>query len=99
MTFLDLLIYALATFRVALMVSAEDGPAFIFRKIRRMPPPKSATHKGISCTLCCSVYAAALAATAFAFREQFPWVQMWLIYPLAFSGAAVCLHMQFTKDL
>lgn len=89
---------SLATFRLALLVSREDGPAFIFRKLRRLPPAKSATKEGLSCPLCLSFYSSALVTGFFYWLEL---ISVWQtpLYWLSFSAAATCLHMTFTKDL
>lgn len=97
MTFLDLLIYSLACFRLSLLVSKEDGPYWLFAKLRRLPPPKSSARQGINCIYCVSMYAAGLVVTCYLFRGRFAWVEPWFIWPLAVSAAAVCLNQSFTK--
>lgn len=91
-----LVIAGLATFRLSLMVSKEDGPAFIFRKLRRLPPPKSATKEGLSCPLCLAVWASALVVLGLAFKDSQPWIS-YVLHWLAISSIAVCLNQQFTK--
>lgn len=86
--FLILLLGGLATFRLALLVSSEDGPAFIFRKLRRLPPPKSATREGLSCPWCVSVWASALVTGYFWWLD---WIagREWPVWWLAISAVAI----------
>lgn len=95
MTPFDLLILSLATFRLSLLVSKEDGPYWVFQKLRRIPPPKSSTREGLNCQWCVSVHAATLILSMFLFWNNF-WT-MAFIYMLAISGAAICVNQQFTK--
>lgn len=60
LAFFYLLLGGLATFRLALLISSESGPAFIFRKLRRLPPPKSSAKEGLSCIWCLSIWFAAM---------------------------------------
>ena len=96
MNWFALIIGGLVTFRLALLVSKEDGPAFIFRKLRKLPPPKSATKQGLSCPFCVSVYAAALVTGYEWWLEWIPANQTPL-YWLAMSTLAIFANQQFTK--
>lgn len=91
-----LVIAGLATFRLSLLVSKEDGPAFVFRKIRRLPPPKSATKEGLSCPFCVSVYASALIILMLAFKDAYPWLT-YVLHWLAISSIAIIINQQWTK--
>lgn len=90
------LLGSLATYRLALMVSKEDGPAWIFRKLRNTPPKRSSAREGIRCEWCVSIWASALASTfllvlgAFTGRE-------WPLWWLAMSAVAVLLNQAATK--
>lgn len=81
---------------MALMLSSESGPAWIFRKLRNVPHKKSSIHEGIRCIWCTSVWVAAATTTFFFWRGAFDLAE-WPLYWLAFSGAAVALNQQFTK--
>lgn len=85
----------LATYRLSLMLSKESGPMRIFRKIRNIPPPKSAAKEGLSCPLCSSVWFAAIPAVFFCHFGYAPWSESWLWW-LSFSGGAVLLHLRDT---
>lgn len=87
-------LYALAVFRIALMVSKEDGPAWIFRKLRKVPPPRSSARQGLSCPFCVSVWAA-IPMTAQAFYQPL-WGEL-VVMVLALSAVAVILNQAFTK--
>lgn len=97
MTWFIFLVGSLVTYRLALMLTDEDGPAYIFRKLRNVPPKKSSAHEGIRCIWCASVYFAAATATFFWWRGYFPGVE-WPLYWLGLAGAAVGLNQMWTKD-
>lgn len=96
LTWLHFLIAALATFRLSLLVSKEDGPAFIFRKLRRVPRPHSAAREWLSCLFCISVTASAVVCLilwwAGITAHWGEWILMWL----AFSSAAILMNQKFT---
>lgn len=88
---------SLTTYRLALMFSVESGPGRIFKKLRNLPPPKSATREGLSCLHCESIWwAAPTTALLFCLGE----IKVWHtpLYWLAFSAVAVVLHHAFTAD-
>lgn len=91
-----LIIGGLATFRLALLFSRESGPARMFRKLRNLPPPKSATREGLSCPYCLGLHFSAIITTFLWWQEKIPGVE-WPIYWLAISGVAVVLHLAFAK--
>lgn len=91
-----LAIAGLATFRLALLVSKEDGPAWIFRKIRRLPPPKSSAKEGLACPWCVSVWAAALMVLLLANKDSWVWVTF-VLHWLAISALAIIVNQQWTK--
>jgi hypothetical protein len=96
MNFLYLIIGGLATFRISLLVSKEDGPAFIFRKIRRMPPKKSSAHEGLSCPWCVSVWASAIVTTFYWWTSIITGVE-WPLHWLAISALGIIINQQWTK--
>ena len=96
MNWFHLIAGGLVTFRIALLFSKEDGPAYIFRKIRRLPPPKSSARDGLSCEWCMSIWASALVA------YYYYWIELitakdWPIYWLAMSAIAIIINQQWTK--
>lgn len=96
MDFFHFLIGTLAVHRLSLLVSKEDGPAFIFRKLRKAPPKKSSIDDGLSCQWCMSVHASALVCLWFWWQGMLPGSQ-WPLYWLAMSSAAICINQAFTK--
>lgn len=96
MEWLALIVGGLATFRIALMVSKESGPFFFFRKLRKLPPPKSATKEGLSCPFCVSVHAAAVVT---AYIWWIGWIEpKWIpLYWLSVSSISVFCNQQWTK--
>lgn len=54
------LVSALATYRLSLLVSKEDGPAWVFRKLRRVPKAGSSAREGLSCPWCLSIWFSAV---------------------------------------
>src|SRR5689334_4572605 len=97
MQFLYLIIGGLAAFRLSLMVSKEDGPAYSFRKIRKLPPKKSSTAEGLSCTWCVSIWAGALVAFYLWLIGKVPGNEFPL-YWLAQSAIAIICNQQWTKE-
>lgn len=83
---LTLTLASLATFRVALMVSTEEGPFSAFTRLRGALDPDQRTWlgRGVNCVFCVSFWAAwpILALT------WFDW-GLFLVAGLALSGAAV----------
>lgn len=100
-----LLVYSLAVYRVALLLSDDDGPYKMFSKLRswlkreaREHPAvrKSAIRQGITCIRCASIWVAAPVAVWAIFYSQLPrWLAMLgdgFIFMLALSMAAILLH-------
>src|SRR2546423_6380650 len=96
MKFLYLLLGGLATFRLSLLVTKEDGPAYIFRKIRNSPPEKSSAKEGLSCEWCMSIWMSAVVTTYFWLLAIIPGRE-WPLYWLAMSGIAIICNQQWTK--
>lgn len=81
MNFLDLIIFALATWRISTMLVREDGPFFVFKKIREI---SGITHDQVgrvltvpdrlfagllSCVWCTSVWVSGI------------WIVLWIALP------------------
>jgi hypothetical protein len=88
---LILLISALATYRLSLMLSSEEGPLAIFARIRRKVPPKTNPGRGIRCFICWSVWIAA-AVTLYLLWLGMITKEILPLYWFAVSGAAVLVH-------
>lgn len=96
LTWLHFVLGVLATFRLSLLVSKEDGPAFIFRKLRRVPPPHTATREWLSCLFCISVTASAgVCGLLWWVGIELTWGE-WILLWLSFSAAAILLNQKFT---
>lgn len=96
------LLYALAVFRLSLLVSKEDGPAWIFRKLRRAVPKDSSAKIGIQCQWCVSMWMS-LPVSLYAFHRQIvpEWLGYlgdWFILMLALSTVAIAINQTFTKS-
>lgn len=103
--FLTLTVDALATFRLALMLSSDVGPFAVFTKLRSFlkreakeskPLRASKIHEGIECSRCSSVWCAIPIAT-YAYCRRF--LADWfcaavdvLLVALALSAIAVLLN-------
>lgn len=101
MTIIDLLILALATWRLSSLIVNERGPWHVFQHIRErfgighdesgliavIPP----TFMGelLTCLWCCSCWVGAAVAVMLYFQ---PVATIWLVLPLALSGAAVVIE-------
>lgn len=98
MTFLDLLIYSLACFRLSLLLTVEDGPAFIFRKLRNVPPQKSSLHKGIRCQWCAGIWMSIVVMACHFYRATIPWIEPLFIWPLAVAAVSIVVNQQWVKE-
>jgi hypothetical protein len=92
------LLAALATFRLSVMFSKENGPGRIFKRLRAQAPAKSSLREGLACPLCESIWWSALITALCYFFEYVPRGTL-PIYWLAVSAGAVVLNQAFTKDL
>lgn len=100
-TWIELLVYGLATFRASLMISEDDGPynfflnmrAWLTRKAKTEPAVrKSAVHKGVKCRRCSSIWVSGmLACVILSDTLQGILVIKWGILVLALSGLAMLL--------
>jgi hypothetical protein len=96
MKFFYLILGGLAAFRLSLLVSKEDGPAYIFRRLRKAPPENSSVKEGLSCQWCMSVWAGALVALYMWWIKIFPGDE-WPLHWLAISAIAVICNQQWTR--
>lgn len=96
MNFFYLLLGGLATYRLSLLISKEDGPAYIFRKLRKLPPPKSSAKDGLSCEWCMSIWMGGVVAL-YLYWAQFIAGKEWPLYWLAMSAIAIICNQQWTK--
>lgn len=96
MTAFEFIICSLACFRLTRLITDDDGPGFIFRKLRRLPQKRSSVRKGISCPFCVSFYfALAISVFEVLARELDPY-QAVIVMP-AIWGASVLLNQTFVK--
>jgi len=96
MNFFFLILGGLAAYRLALLVSKEDGPAYIFRRLRHLPTEESSAKVGLSCEWCVSVWAGALVALYMWWIGLFPGAE-WPLYWLAISALAIIFNQQWTR--
>ena len=91
---IDLILYALATFRVALMFSKEQGPCNVFDGVRQCIEGKArCLTQGIHCLWCWSIWVGS-------FFAGYYWLMGradFFIAMLAFSAVAVILNQAFTQ--
>ena len=97
LSWMELLVGALVTFRLATMVAQEAGPGKVFEKTRKLPKTKT-WRDGLQCPYCVSVYASSLVTTSYVALGWLSW-QDALFTPLAFSALSVIMTRQWTKDL
>jgi len=96
MKFFYLLLGGLVAYRLSLMISKEDGPAYIFRKIRKLPPKNSSAKEGLSCAWCMSIWTGALVAAYLWLIGIIPGIE-WPLYWLGLSAIAIICNQQWTK--
>src|SRR6266705_964295 len=97
MKFFYLLLGGLVAFRLSLMISKEDGPAYIFRKIRKLPANASSAKTGLSCTWCMSIWAGAVVALNLWILKIIPGNE-WPLYWLGTSALAIICNQQWTRE-
>ena len=96
MTVFEFVLGSLATHRLSLLVSHEDGPAWVFRKLRNIPDKKSSLHKGIRCQWCVSQWMGGAVASFYWWTGVLEPMDT-ILASLAFSSAAICVNQAFTK--
>jgi uncharacterized protein DUF1360 len=92
MTWLLFVAASCAVYRAGRMIAEEDGPGFVFKKLRDAHTnDKRALDVGLRCFYCVSVWAA-LAATVFLCLVT--WVDLWLwpIWWFGIAGAAAKIY-------
>lgn len=110
LTFLQLLIYSLAVFRLALFFSSDLGPwgfasklrSFLKREAKTNKPLRdSKLHIGVGCLRCEALW---MAAPIGAYATYKPMLPNWfisgaelVILVLALSSAAILLHRMFPQ--
>lgn len=92
MTWLTATLASLAIYRVARMVAEEDGPAFVFKRLRdRFTDQHSSIALGLRCTYCISFWVALpIAVWLVVFGGWDAW--LFPIWWLGLAGAAVKLY-------
>lgn len=96
MNFFYLVLGGLAAYRLSLLISKEDGPAYIFRRLRKLPSRNSSAKEGLACEWCMSIWTGAGVALYFWLLRIIPGAQ-WPLYWLAFSAIAIICNQQWTK--
>lgn len=96
MNWFYLLLGSLVTYRLALLVAKESGPMFVFRKLRRLPEPKSSLKEGLSCQWCLSVWASAPVTGYFVWLGVVEAREMPLWW-LGMSALAIFYNQAFTR--
>lgn len=96
----EFLVLALAVYRLALMVTKEAGPGWVFKRlrglVRRKAPKESHMDEGISCQFCMSMQIAIVVATTAHFWWDTSTYQIGA-YALALSATAIMCNQVFTK--
>ena len=94
LTWLEFLVGCLATFRIALLISKEDGPADASRKMRSAAP-SGWIKRGFYCQWCQSFWWGMATALFFTLTGRIAWADF-VIYWLAFSAGAIVINQAFT---
>lgn len=96
MTPLLFILAVLATYRLSLLFSKESGPARIFQKLRRVPPPRSSAREGLSCQWCMSIYSSAVVTAFLCVKGVVHPLDSPLVW-LAVSAGAIVVNQAFTR--
>ena len=97
MKFFYLIAGGLAAYRLSLLISKEDGPAYIFRKLRKLPSKNSSTKEGLACEWCTSIWTGALVALYLWLIGIIPGAE-WPLYWLGLSAIAIICNQQWTSE-
>ena len=92
-----LIVGGLAAYRLSLLISKEDGPAYIFRRIRKLPRQESSAKAGLSCEWCMSIWTGALVTLYLWWIGVMPGNE-WPLYWLAISAIAIICNQQWTRE-
>ncbi len=87
------LIAALAVYRVARMIAAEDGPFDVFAKLRHrfgIETQSNWWQRGLTCIACISFWLGLGVAALYGFGLMRAWME-WVLYGLALSSVNVIL--------
>jgi hypothetical protein len=92
MTWLAATLAALAIFRTARMITEEDGPAFVFKRLRDAHTnDKSSIDVGLRCFYCISFWVALPVAVLLVVVGDWP-IWLWPIWWLGLAGASVKVY-------
>ena len=92
MIWLVFLATAFATYRVGRMIAEEDGPAFIFRRLRdRFTDEHSSLAVGLRCVYCVSFWAALPLSLLACITGPLD-IWLWPLWWLGAAGLAVKIH-------
>lgn len=89
---LTFIIASLAIYRAARMVTEEDGPAFVFKKLRtRFSNDKRSFDVGLRCFYCTSLWAALPVVVMLCIFGDWP-IWLWPIWWFGLAGAAAKVY-------
>ena len=96
MSWLEFVVGCLATFRLALLVSKEEGPANMIETLRNAAP-LGWIRRGMNCEWCQSFWWGMATSFFFTVTGRISWTDF-VLYWLAFSAAAIVLNQAFTRS-
>jgi len=96
LSWLEFFVGCMATFRLALLISQEEGPGDVARKLRESTPA-GWIRRGFSCEWCQSFWWGLAIALFFALTGRLRWLDL-PPYWLAFSAGAIVLNQAFTRE-
>jgi len=98
MTWLVATLAAFAVYRAARMIAEEDGPGFVFKKIRAAHTnDKRAFDVGIRCFYCLSFWAALPVTVLLCVVGDWP-IWLWPIWWFGLAGAAAKLYEYWKRS-
>lgn len=94
---LRLIIAALAVFRLTVLITKDDGPGYIFWKLRQAPKKGTSLRQGISCPWCMSMWMSLPIGIYEGIFRPNTYADTFLLC-LALSAVAIILNQAFTRD-
>lgn len=96
MTWLDIVMGALATYYIALSVTKQEGPWRVFERLRNLFLENDWKGRGVRCHVCVSLYSALVVVVGLYALGRVDWPDGLLLWP-SLAGASVMLDKYWMR--